>query len=247
MKQQRPFVLSGGGVRGVAHLGVLRAMAEMGVVPNAISGTSAGALVGALIADGYSPREVLDLVLPELRRSLFIRRRGLASRRIRAFLQEVLRHRTFEELEMPLYVSATNLEEGGQHVISRGELVPALMASSAIPLVFPPVMVDGVYHVDGGMSNNLPVEPFRTRMDEVVAVHVNPLPVFDQHKRGMLRTMDRIWHLNFREMVMRSAKGCHLFVEPPELERFNMFELGKAPQIEEIGYDWTIKLLERMH
>lgn len=244
MKEQRPFVLSGGGVRGVAHLGVLRAMGEKGIVPNAISGTSAGALVGALIADGYGPAQVLDLVLPELKRSILIRRRGMASGRIRSFLREVLRHRTFEELELPLYVSATNLEQGGQRIISRGELIPALMASSAIPLVFPAVKVDGVYHVDGGMSNNLPVEPFRDRLDQVVAVHVNPLPPFDPTKRGMLRSMDRIWHLNFREMVIRSARGCHLFVEPPGLDQFTMFELSKAPLIAEVGYDWALRVLE---
>lgn len=232
-------------MRGVAHLGVLRALAEKGIRPNAISGTSAGALAGALIADGHSPREALELVLPELKRSIFIRRRGLASKRIRSFLEDVLRHRTFEELGMPLYVSATNLERGGQHIISSGELIPALMASAAIPIIFPPVMVDGVYHVDGGISNNLPVEPFRDRLHEVVAVHVNPLPVFDPAKRSILRNMDRIWHLNFREMVIRSARGCHLFVEPPELEKFNMFELSKAPLIEEIGYRWAMRMMER--
>lgn len=241
--ERHPFVLSGGGVRGVAHLGVLRALAERGIVPGAISGTSAGALAGALIADGYTPREVLDLVLPELRRSVLVRRRGLASRRIRAFLEEVLRHRTFAELEIPLYVSATNLERGGQHVIHDGELIPALMASCAIPLVFPPVQVGGVFHVDGGLSNNLPVEPFRDRLDSVVAVHVNPLPPFDPSKRGVLRNMDRIWHLNFREMVMRSARGCFLFIEPPGLARYNMFELGKAAVIEEIGYEWARRLV----
>ena len=72
--------------------------------------------------------KAVSLVLPELKRSILIRRRGMASGRIRSFLREVLRHRTFEELELPLYVSATNLEQGGQRIISRGELIPALMA-----------------------------------------------------------------------------------------------------------------------
>ena len=62
MEGQRPFVLSGGGVRGAAHLGVLRALREAGLVPNAIAGTSAGALVGAMMADGRAPEEALELV-----------------------------------------------------------------------------------------------------------------------------------------------------------------------------------------
>lgn len=241
--QRLPFVLSGGGARGAAHLGVLQAFRERGIAPGTISGTSAGALVGALIADGRTPGEVMELVRAEGKRANWIRRPALASKRIEHFLRNTLRHMYFEELPIPLFVSATDLERGGQRIFSSGKLIPALMASCAIPVVFPPVLVDGVHYVDGGISNNLPVEPFADRKSEVVAVHVNPLPPFVPGRRGMLRTMDRVWHLNFREMVMRSAQGCHLFVEPPQLSRFNMFELGKLAIMEQIGLDWARTLL----
>ncbi|MEO8733695.1 MAG: patatin-like phospholipase family protein [Flavobacteriales bacterium] len=235
----RPFVLSGGGARGAAHLGVLRAMEEVGIRPSAISGTSAGALVGAFIADGRTPQETMALVQENVKRSRLIRRPALASKRIEGFLRAHLTHERFEDLPIPLYVSATNLEKGGQHIFSSGELVPALMASCAIPMIFPPVLVGGTYYVDGGVSNNLPVDPFAMIKDQVVAVHVNPLPPFLPGRRGMLRTMDRIWHLNFRELVMRSAQGCGLFIEPPELARFNMFELSKMNVIEAIGHTYA--------
>lgn len=240
---KRPFVLSGGGARGAAHVGVLRAFRSAGILPEAISGCSAGALVGALIADGRLPEEVLALIEQEVKRPLLMRRRALASGRIEAFLERTLRHRRFEELAIPLYVSATNLEQGGQRVFSQGDLIPALMASCAIPLLFPPVQVEGTYCVDGGLSNNLPVEPFAARKAEVVAVHVNPLPPFMPGRRGMLRTMDRIWHLNFREMVLRSAQGCGWFVEPGELSAFNMFDLGKLGVIESIGHACAAAML----
>ena len=240
---QRPFVLSGGGIRGAAHLGVLRAFREAGTVPSAISGTSAGALIGALIADGWTPEEVKGMFLEELRRPRLMRKPILVSKRIETFLRRALRHTYFEELSIPLHVTATDLEKGGQHIFSSGELIPALMASCAIPMVFPPVQVNGVYYVDGGISNNLPVEPFLAVKDQVVAVHVNRLPVFVPGRRGVMRTMDRIWHLNFREMVMRSANGCYLFIEPTELSRFNLFELGKLEVLEEIGHTWTTHLL----
>lgn len=239
MVEQRPFVLSGGGVRGAAHLGVLRALREAGIMPGAIAGTSAGALVGAMMADGRTPEEALELVAAELKRSRLVRRPTLASRRIEGFLEKTLRHARFEDLPIPLFVTATNLEQGGQCIFHQGPLIPALMASCAIPLVFPPVRVNGVYCVDGGMSNNLPVDPFADRKAEVVAVHVNPLPAFVPGRRGMVRTMDRIWHLNFREMVVRSARGCGVFIEPAELSRFGLLELGKLRAIEQIGYDWT--------
>ena len=228
-------------------MGVLRAYREAGISPSAISGTSAGALVGALVADGRTPAEAFALVMEELKRPRFSRRPTAASKRIEAFLRKNLQHQRFEELPIPFHVSATNLEKGGQHIFSSGELLPALMASCAIPVVFPPVKVDGAYFVDGGVSNNLPVEPFLAIKAQVIAVHVNPLPVFDANKRGMTRTMDRIWHLNFREMVMRSAIGCGTFVEPPGLSAFNMFEMSKAERIEQIGYDWVKKLLSDGH
>ncbi|MBS1546329.1 MAG: patatin-like phospholipase family protein [Bacteroidetes bacterium] len=242
--QTAPFVLSGGGVRGAAHLGVLRAFGERGLRPEAISGTSAGALVGAMVADGRTPEEVLELVRAEVKRSIFVRRPALASKRIEAFLEKTLRHRRFEELPVPLFVAATDLEKGGQRIFHAGDLIPALMASCAIPVVFPPVLVDGTYCVDGGISNNLPVEPFQEDRGRVVCVHVNPLPPFVPGRRSMLRTMDRIWHLNFREMVVRSAHGCRLFVEPPELSRFNMFEMGKLDAIAEIGYNWALQVID---
>ncbi len=243
MEEQRPFVLSGGGVRGAAHLGVLRALREAGLVPNAIAGTSAGALVGAMMADGRTPEESLELVAAELKRSRLVRRPAPASKRIEGFLEKTLRRTRFEDLPIPLFVTATNLEQGGQCIFHQGPLIPALMASCAIPLVFPPVLVNGVYCVDGGMSNNLPVDPFADRKAAVVAVHVNPLPAFVPGRRSMVRTMDRIWHLNFREMVVRSARGCGVFIEPPELSRFGLLELGKLRVIEQIGYDWTRKQL----
>ncbi|MEO7081442.1 MAG: patatin-like phospholipase family protein [Flavobacteriales bacterium] len=242
--EKRPFVLSGGGIRGVAHLGVLRAFNEAGIVPGVISGSSAGALVGALIADGWTPAEATELIREELKdRRRFIRRPSLVSKRIERFLRRNLRHAFFEDLPIPLYVSATDMEKGGQHIFSSGELVPALMASCAIPLVFPPVQVGGVHYVDGGISNNLPVEPFTAFKERVIAVHVNSLPTYVPGKQGMLTTMDRIWHLIFREMVVRSAKGCGLFIEPTELSRFNMFELGKMEEIDAIGYAWTKEVL----
>lgn len=233
-----PVVLSGGGVRGAAHAGVLRALAERGVLPQAISGTSAGALVGAFVADGHAPEDLVPMLREELRRTSWLRRPRSGSQRLDAFLRAHLRARRIEDLSMPLYIAATDMERGGQRIFSTGELVPALMAASAVPVIFPPVRVDGTFYVDGGLSNNLPVEPFADRKHEVIAVYVNPLAPFVPGKLGMLGTMDRIWHLNFREMVMRSAQGCRWFIEPPDLS-FGMFDLRKLELAERIGYTYA--------
>lgn len=246
--EQRPFVLSGGGARGIAHLGVLRAFAEAGITPSAISGTSAGALLGAFIACGLSPQEVDQILREEWRlqrtRWKLLRGERLSQRRIGEFLRAYLPCRYFEDLRIPFYVSATDMEHGGQRIFSAGELIPPLLAASAVPVIFPPVMIDGTPYVDGGLSNNLPIEPFDDRRAEVIAVYVNPLPHYIA-ERTLRRTLDRTFHLSFREMVSRSAKGTHLYVEPPALADYGMFDLSRAAEIQAIGYTYTRKLLAR--
>ena len=234
-----PFVLSGGGVRGAAHAGVLNALQERGIKPEAISATSAGAIVGAMIADGYAPDELIPLLRDELRRTSLLRIPKAGSTRLEAFLRKHLNANNIEDLGIPLSITVTDLERGGQVILDKGPLVTALMASSAIPVGFPPVKVNGSFCVDGGLSNNLPVEPFAERKNDVIAVYVNPLPPFDPLKRGTLSTMDRVWNINFREMVIRSAQGCGLLIEPPGLIAYGMFDLRKLRAVEKIGYEYA--------
>lgn len=244
--ERRPFVLSGGGARGIAHLGVLQACEEHDIVPSAISATSAGALLGAFIASGLSPRECTAILREEwqLHRTRWRLLRGelLTQRRIGEFLNTYLPCKRFEDLKIPLFVSATDLERGGQRIFSSGELIPTLLAASAVPVIFPPVTIEGTPYVDGGLSNNLPIEPFEGKRDEVVAVYVNPLPHYDP-RRSLRRTLDRTFHLSFRELVLRSAKGCHLYIEPKELSDYGMFDLSRAAEIQRIGYEYTRALL----
>jgi len=246
--EQRPFVLSGGGARGFAHLGALKALAEAGVHPSAISGTSAGALLGAFIAAGLSPDRTMELLREEWRihrtRWKVLRGEFLTQRRIGDFLRDTLPCQHFEELRMPFFVSATDAERGGQRIFSEGPLIPALLAACAVPVVFPPVVIEGTSYVDGGLSNNLPIEPFNDRRSEVVAVYVNPLPVFHA-ERSLRRTLDRTFHLSFREMVRRSAQGVHLYIEPPELADFGLFDLRHAERIRQVGYMHARRMLSQ--
>lgn len=246
--ERAPFVLSGGGARGVAHIGVLRACAEAGIIPSAISATSAGALVGAFIAAGFTPEELERLLREEWRLHLtrwrVLRGERLTQRRIGEFLQANLPVKNFEELRIPLFVTATDMARGGQRIFDKGPLIPALLASSAVPLVFPSVEIDGLPYVDGGLSNNLPIEPFEERRSEVIAVYVNPLPPYTA-RRTWRGTMDRVFHLSFRELVSRSAKGCRLYIEPPELARYGMFDLRHVGQIIQTGYTHAQQVLQR--
>lgn len=241
------FVLSGGGCRGFAHLGVVKALQEHNIYPSAISGTSAGAIAGAFIANGFTPDEVMEMFYAKFKLNplaLHGFRLGLLSMKtIRDFLQKNLRITQFEQLTMPFYVTATNFIDGSQTIFNKGNIIDAVVASSSIPVVFPAFLIDGIPYVDGAVSNNLPVEPFANRKTEVIAVYVDPTKPFNP-KGSMAETMDRAVHLSFRKLVDSSSAGCYMHIEPTELNKFGLFEIHKATDIFTIGYNYTNELLK---
>jgi NTE family protein len=236
------FVLSGGGVRGFAHLGVVKAFLDKGIQVEQISATSAGALVGAFLANGFTPDEVMELVTGKMNFNLLHWSKssgGLISLdKVADLLQKNLRYTRFEQLPIKLYVTATNFAVGGQVVFSVGDLIQPALAACSIPGLFPPLYIDGVPYVDGGLSNNLPVEPFGSRKKDVVAVYVNPLGPFDP-RDSVTAMIDRAIHMSFRELVMRSATDCYLFVEPAGLERFALLDLRNYQAIFDFAYQYA--------
>jgi NTE family protein len=129
------IVLSGGGARGIAHLGVLKALEEIGVKPDVISGTSAGAIVGSFYASGHKPEEILDIVLNT---TLFSSLRPALGRgflrmdRAELIYKKHLAPATFENLKTPLYISATNIINGEAVYFNEGDLILPIMAASSI-------------------------------------------------------------------------------------------------------------------
>src|SRR5215470_79822 len=143
------LALSGGGFRGLAHIGVLRALERYGLAADFIAGTSAGSLIGALCAAGKSADEIEDIALKVFWPGL------LRTQGIRGFCRKYL-PATFEELAVPLYVAVTELPSRETQVFSSGDLASALAASCATPSPFHRVRIDGVSYTDGGWSNVLP-------------------------------------------------------------------------------------------
>ena len=155
------IALGGGGMKGWSHLGVLSVLERYGLRADVVAGTSAGALVGAYYAFGYSLDEMRDVMRRQKTASLFsLRFDGLGllgNDAFRAYLTEHLHDCTFDDLKIPFYVICTDLETGKEVVLNKGRLVDAVMASSSIPGIFSPVEVDGRLLVDGGLCNNVPV------------------------------------------------------------------------------------------
>ncbi len=160
------FCLSGGGARGALQVGCLQALAERGIVPDFIVGTSVGTWNGAWFASaptregvrqlatiwGSISRRSFSMAWWRAARNYTLRRPALydGAGLARLIARHLQGHR-FEDLAIPLHAVAVNLSRGEKAVLSRGPLAPAVLASSAIPGVFPPVLINGEQHVDGGV------------------------------------------------------------------------------------------------
>lgn len=245
--QKKPFVLSGGGCRGFAHLGAVKAFEEQDIYPSEISGTSAGAIAGAFLASGFTPDEIKDLFVGKLKLNMLAWngfKMGMVSmKKIAAFLRKNMRYKNMEDLPIPFYATATNFVNGLQTVFHKGDIIEIITAASSMPIIFPPVFIDGIPFVDGGLSNNLPFEPFISKKDEVISIYVNPIKLFSPDERAM-EIVDRTLHLIHREMIGRAAAGSFLYIEPPELNGYGLFDIHKIPDIFEIGYRFTKELLK---
>lgn len=184
----RPFrrprvglVLSGGGARGIAHIGVLKVLEREGIPVDLLAGTSAGGLAAALYAAGLSAAEIEKEALRITRlRNLVslldptVRRPGIfEGNRIENYLRGLLDEVTFTALKIPLSLVAVNLEIGEEVILRQGDVVDALRATTAYPGVFAPCETDGCPLVDGGLLNNLPTDVVRKMGAElVIAVDV---------------------------------------------------------------------------
>jgi NTE family protein len=171
------LALGGGFARGMAHIGVLKVLEEEGIPIRFIAGTSVGALIGASYCSGLS-LEDLERVAHSCRFTTFARwtvsRYGFASNdRMVSFLERTLKVKTFEELRIPLGVTATDFNTGQGVVFHSGSIIDPVRASCAYPGMFLPVEIRGRYLVDGMLSHPVPTRPLRDMgAERVLAVHL---------------------------------------------------------------------------
>ena len=197
------LVLSGGGARGFAHVGVLEVVEELQLPVDLVVGVSMGSIIGAGYAAGLSPAEMADLARAMRLSSIFRPRPGRVNlvdpAGIHAVISRIFGTRRFEDLEREMVVVSSSLTTGQHVVIRDGPIVDAIVSSCSIPLVFPPVSRDGHHLLDGGLIDGLPIEVARgLGARRIVAVdastharHVLRLPVVRHATRGVVRILDR--------------------------------------------------------
>lgn len=240
------IVLSGGAVRGFAHLGVLKALLENEIEPEVISGVSAGSIVGAFYADGYAPDEILEIFEQkkffELVSVIFKNIGLLDIKGLKKLLKNNLRAKTFDQLKKPLFVTATNLHTGSAQYFNEGNIVERVLASSSIPVLFKPQKINGEVYVDGGLVNNLPLKPIQEKCKKVIGVNVNPLeqnPELD----GIRNIAIRSFHISIANSVHHKKDLFDIYIEPEELKNFGYFNVNQSRELFEIGYKATKQVL----
>ena len=244
------LVLGGGGARGLAHVHVLEALDDLGVRPCVIVGSSIGAIIGAGNAAGMSGTQVRDHVLrvlsnrsevmgrlwrmrPAKFRNVFTLGELDARRVLNAFLPDDLPRR-FDQLRIPLKVTATDFYGNSTTVIDKGELIPAIAASIAIPAIFRPELVDGRVHVDGGISSPVPFDLAEAPDRIVLAVDVIGSPRGDDPGRIPSRVEVAF---GATQLMMQSLIAMKLKMHKPDMlvrpavNEFRVLEFLRAKAI----------------
>lgn len=245
------LVLSGGGVRGMAHIGVLRALEEYGISANVVSGSSVGALVGALYANDIPVQDMLTFFkeTPLFKYNFItILKPGLVdTERYFDVFKAYFPENSFEALERNLHVVATNLQEGGEEFFHTGELILPLLASAALPPVFGPVEINGCLYADGGIMNNFPIEPLSKGADFIIGSNVSVIKkVKKKAISSSLQLANRTTALMIYAINRQKIWQCDLVFEPLELESIGVLDKKGIEKAYLIGYEHAARQLEKL-
>ena len=248
-KYKNGLVLSGGGAKGFAHIGIIKALNEKGIYPDVISGTSAGSIVGAFYADGYEPDEIFEIFAGKDLYSLIqivIPRRGIFKMKdLLAVLKKYLRARRIEELRTKMYICCTNFTTGRVRYFYEGPIIKPIIASASIPVLFQPIKIGEELYVDGGLFANLPTEPIEGKCDRIIGVHVNPFGRFSKEQENLTGIVERVFQLGTRSNMLQMVNECDWFIEPPKLKDYGLLSVKKRREMFEIGYEYTLQFLQK--
>jgi len=245
------LALSGGGVRGMAHIGLIKAMREHQIEAKVVSGTSIGALVGALYANGNTAQDMLKFFkeTPLFQYSFFniIKPGFIDTERYSDIFKNFFPNNSFESLDKPLYVVATDLLSGKEKVFDNGELIKPLLASAALPPVFSPVEINNVLYADGGIMNNFPIEYVKDKSDFIIGSNVSvTVPLQKKDLRNSFQLTGRVTSLMIHASNDEKLNQCDLFIEPRELESIGVLDKKGIENAFNIGYEHASKVLEKM-
>ncbi len=237
--------LSGGGAKGIAHVGVLQALLDHGIEIDVVAGTSAGAIVGALFAAGIPAVDMMDAI----RNTSFLRifglqwpNRGLGNMAyLKQLMTRLIKEDDFDALKKPLYVSVMNINSGQVEIKNKGKLYDVVCASSSVPLLFKPIEMEGSHYLDGGIGMNMPVRCLVGKCDIIIGVNlVNHHFLPDKYLSSWKEIMSRVFDLSVYNNVKPELALCDIVIEPIDIHLYSRFNFNQAEQLYDAGYEGAI-------
>jgi len=235
--QKVALVLGGGAAWGIAHIGVIDILVKEGLEFDIITGTSAGSIIGAFHADGYTVDELIEeIATVGFTDFLFPSFDGLgffSLDRMEEYFSEKLSVENIEDLPVDFAVSTTNIDNGKPAIFSEGPLAKLVTASSAVPVMFGPVEYDGYWLADGGLVNNLPVDAAKELgADIIIAVDVGGNFRFTRRPQGRIEYGNRVF--NIMRQASYSPEGVDLLIAP-DLNNFSGTDFDNYSELIEAG------------
>lgn len=236
------LALGGGGARGIAHIGALKAFEELGIEFDYIAGTSVGSLVGSLYAFGKPASEIEQFAI-KLKRSDIMKKaipviHTVSAERIEQQLNSIFGDITvFSELKTPFVAVCTDLKTGKEVDFDYGNVAKVVSASCALPYIFSPVVYEGMHLIDGGLRNNVPADVVRKMGANVVfAIDVNHLRGTGTDSLSTISVLSSTIGIMMQAKVDESLSKADL-IFTPALEKFSPLKFENAEDMIEIGYN----------
>jgi NTE family protein len=241
------LALSGGGAKGLAHIGAIKAFEEFNIEIEAVSGTSAGSMVAYFLAAGLKSAEMQEIAKSTNFYSAFkvsFSKIGIVSiGNIKNILKKKVGVDKFEDLSMPLSIGVSNIKTGEAEYLESGDLYNSIVASCSIPLVFSPVKIGNNVYVDGGLTANLPIEPLMKYDFPMIGINVvgfgnGEAP--ESYAQLVERTIDIVAWQNTNSYLNK----CDIKITPEKTNNYGTFDFKKVDELVDIGYEETKKVLK---
>ncbi len=243
------MAFSGGGARGVAHIGLLKAFEEHGVKLDVVSGSSAGAIVSVLYAAGFTSAQMFDFVKQNTLLKFFSLRLPTGGLVKTTFLEEqllkMIPHNDLSQLQIPVKIAMTNLSKGEVEIVSTGSLIDAVIPSCSIPIVFPPFIRNDQAYADGGLMMNMPAKILRADCDYLLGSNLIP---YAEIANSELTTIKGIGTRAFELVIHQNSEAdvaaCDLVIQHYGLRNYTLFDIAKADEIFQIGYQCAMDKMD---
>lgn len=241
------LILSAGGAKGLAHIGVLKVLEKNGIKISSISGSSIGSIIGAYSALGYSALEIESIALSYDKKKIkkifdldIPLKSLLKGKKTRQYLLEMYKEKTFSDLKIPFYPIATNLATGKPYVFKSGKIVDAVEASISLPAIYKPKKIGDVEFTDGGVVEPFPISVLKKKVNFTIGIRLpyNYEKLFIVSKIKILQIMARslsIMEENLTSSTIDKYKPDFVFDLRKPLETFSDFDFKKANEIIGIG------------